>query len=689
MRAGGFVVQSANDGTFRVDRFEPEVEVRIDALGFAPWHRKVPCAERSGIARIILEPAELLRGRLLRDDGAALTEAEVHLEWGPDDGSLRRSTLELELVDGSFRFVLPAPGSYRVSVSAPGLQRLELGEWHLAAGTEVDSGNWVLDSGAAVEGRFLDRETGAPVGGARVEVVPVGRAWIAAALRGEGHRAASDAEGVFSVSGLEPGRYAVTYSVPKGQRGLRIVTLTRRERLDLGSIWTDAGVALEGRVLQRDGVPVAAVMVHLYDVAAEMLDPFAEAITAPDGSFRIPALAVGEYLLRIGAPGVQYSALHQATRPTASREIVLSGVRLRGRALREGLPMGGATLVLEANEDRSKSRQKVVVEDRREGASSRRLLGAGTTRCEVTTSASGEFSCDGVLPGTVSATFLEGRAELHRFLEVPDAEEAAFELDFGGTDLAGVVRGSAGAATAAAIVSAIDAQGRPLSRALAGEGGAFALRGLPDQPLRIEAKDFSGGRAEQGPVSPREVGGPIVLDLAQGSERDVEVELRGSDEHGRPQPELVLLGPSGELVEGAMVRGTRAQLRGVQPGTYWLAWDDSIYGAGSRPLTLDAGGKTARVSLTLEPGGALLLECDALRHAGAPIRALRVLTKEGGDVTPFLTGVVPGLRFSEDCRLVLGRLSAGRYEIEVEAGEEQSRRAFSLRDGDEMALRFP
>lgn len=602
---------------------------------------------------------------------------------------MRRSTVAAELVDGLFRVRLPAASSYRVTVSAEGLQRLDLGEWTVTSRAEVDAGTWVLDAGAQVVGTFLDRETGTPVADVQLAAQPVGRAWIGATLRGEAHSAASDVEGGFTLPGLEPGRYAITYAAPKGQRGLRLATIHRREKLDLGVVWVDGGGAIEGRVLERDGSPVASAPVRLHDAAAEMLDPFAETVTASDGTFRLAGLEPAEYLLRVGSPAVAYSALEEAARKPRLREIVLSVVRLRGRALRNGQPLEGVSLVIEGAWDLSRARQKVVVEDRREGARARRLIGAGAARCDVVTSFGGEFSCVGLAPGPVSATLLAERAEVVRFLDVPDAEEAVFDLEFGGTDLSGVALRATGEGDGHLIVAARDDGGKRWARALAGQNGDFLLPGLPDMPLRIQVEAAARLRAELGPLLPREAVPPIVLDLHPRPERGLEIELRGAADLGSPQPELVLLDGAGELVQGSLVVGERARFRGVPAGSYWLAWDDPVYGAGMRSLTLDPGRESLRSPLVLEPGGEVRVECDATRYAGRPIRSIRVLTRDGLDLSPFLSGVVPGLRFSEDCRLVLGRLGSGRYEIELGVGEEISRRSVAVREGDGATLRFP
>jgi hypothetical protein len=689
--AGERAVESDPRGRFALAGVGGSEEIRIDALGYAPWRAAVPCAERAELARILLEPAELLRGRLLREDGSPVTRAMLHLEWAPERGRVATRNLEIDAPDGLFRVVLPEAARYRASVSADGLQRIDLGEWVVAPRTEVDTGVTLMDPGAVVTASFVDAETGAPATGTVLQASLFGLAGAAADLRREVHRESADADGAVSVAGLSPGRYALAYRGPLGERGLRLLTLRRNERVDLGELRVGTGSELLGRVLGPDGSPVAGATIRLFDPAAELFDPFAEATTDPEGRFRITALAPGEYLVRVLAPSLLHSTLVRVERRPREIEIGLAGVRLRGRALHNGVPLAHAGLVALSANDHSRSRMALVSQRKRpDGSATTKLYQTNPVRCEATTNEAGEFVCGPLLPGVTDVTWHIGEGSVTRRLDLAEGEEAFVELDFEGTDLQGVVTGPGGTTPPAGLVEALTADGLRLGQTTLRSDGTFLLSALPEQPLRVRVNAFADGTAEAASLLPSEAPSPLVLDLRRGPERELAIELRSERGYDLPRPELVLLDPTGGLVSGVMVYGARGDFRPQPQGEYWLAWAESAYGAGIRPLTLDSGSAAKQVQLAPAPGGSVGIECDALDYGGRLIRWLSVRTDpDGGDVTPFLSGVVPGLRFSEECRLALGRLGAGRYVLEIQAGGTTAERGFTVQEGDDLWLRFP
>lgn len=689
VRSAEQVVTTNRTGHFRLEAASAEKPIRIDANGYKPWRRVVPCAEREDLTRIPLVTGAVVGATLLASDGSPVETANLEIERRVDGDRRRRSRLELELDEGRFRVALPGPGDFSASLSGPDFVRVNLGELSLEEASELDLGTLIVERGAGVEALFLDRESAEAVAGAQVEIEPVGRGWIEFSARGEEYREISGGDGRVRISGLEAGRYVVRYSSPRGQRGVRIVSLKRSEVRDLGTIWVDQGAQFHGRVVQRTGEPVVAEPVQLLDRAAEVLEPFARTITAEDGRFRFVGLEPAEYLVRIGGETVRYSALESIERGAEAREIVLSSLRIRGRAKVDGLPLAHATLTLQHGQDLSESRQKVVYVDESAKGRGRRIFGAGTTRTEVSTDADGSFSSDDLLPGEVSATWQAGISEVVRWLELPNADEALVDLEFGGFELRGFLPSAAAPDATSAIVSAFDSGGRRISRALVKPGGEFLLGGLPEGPIDLEARLLGQSRVDLRGIRPGEQSSPLVVAVPDGSSRDLEVTMESRADVGPANPELVALSPAGALAGGALVVGTGAVIRKLAPGSYFLAWNDPTYGAGARRLALDAGTEPMRIDLDFDGAGGVEVECSAVRFAREPIELLRVRTRQGGDVTAFLSGVVPGLRFSEACRVALGRLSTGSYEIELRVAGESSRRSFSIDDGEELTLRFP
>lgn len=689
VRSAEQVVTTNRTGHFRLEAASADRPIRIDAKGYKPWRRVVSCAEREALTRIPLAPGAVVGASLLSSDGSPVEAANLEIERRVEGDRKRRDRLELELDDGRFRVALPSPGDFSASLSGPDFVRVNLGELSLEDASELDLGTVIVERGAGVEALFLDRESAEAVADAQVEIEPVGRGWIEFSARGEEHRSVSGGDGRVRISGLEAGRYLVRYGSPRGQRGERIVSLMRSEIRDLGTVWVDQGAEFHGRVVQRTGEPVAAEPVELFDPAAEVLEPFAQAVTSEDGRFRFVALEPAEYLVRIGGEAVRYSALESVERGGETREIVLSSLRLRGRAMVGGLPLAHATLTLQHGQDLSESRQKVVYADERANGRGRRVFGAGTTRTEVSTDADGGFSSDELLPGEASATWQAGISEIVRWFEVPNADEALVELDFGGHELRGFLPAAAAPDATSAIVSAFDSSGRRISRALVKPGGEFLLGGLPEGPLDVEARLLGRSRVNLRGVRPREQSSPLVVAVPDEGSRDLEVTMESLADVGPANPELVALSPAGALAGGALVVGTGAMIRNLAPGSYFLAWNDPTHGAGARRIALDAGREPMRIELDFDGAGGVEIECSRVRFASEPIELLRVRTKQGGDVTAFLSGVVPGLHFSEACRVALGRLSTGSYEIELRVAGESSRRSFSISNGEDLTLRFP
>ena len=81
------------------------------------------------------------------------------------------------------------------------------------------------------------------------------------------------------------------------------------ERIDLGDVELDPGVTLRGRVVAPDGAPVAGALVQW--------DGQREAVTAPDGSFRLENVPGGTAKIDVEAEGFLSLATSVATAPDA------------------------------------------------------------------------------------------------------------------------------------------------------------------------------------------------------------------------------------------------------------------------------------------------------------------------------------------------------------------------------------
>lgn len=116
----------------------------------------------------------------------------------------------------------------------------------------------------------------------------------------------TDAQGVLTFEGLEPGRYVVQAVGEGGARGLAVRRLAAGEHDRVAVSLLPAGHALEGSVRYTDGAP-AGVQVSAWASRRAASDgswqplgpPDAEGAVDAQGAFRLPGLGAGAYELRV------------------------------------------------------------------------------------------------------------------------------------------------------------------------------------------------------------------------------------------------------------------------------------------------------------------------------------------------------------------------------------------------------
>jgi len=236
-----------------------------------------------------LRPGAEVRGHV---DGVEPSEVQrVQVSARPSEGGRLRFGRTGHR--GDYRVGGLTPGVWTVTAVLPGVGRAE-GEVDVRDPGESLLLDLEIAGGTRVSGRVtLDGE---PLPGAHVELSRIGGE---AALRR--HTNALH-DGSFRIAGLEDGRYrlrvAGDFAAP---RWLREVDLTGGEELflDLES------VAVSGRVVARDGGPVAGARVAL-GPAGDDQGNFSTLVLADElGLFRLPRVLPGSYVLRVEAPGFE------------------------------------------------------------------------------------------------------------------------------------------------------------------------------------------------------------------------------------------------------------------------------------------------------------------------------------------------------------------------------------------------
>lgn len=528
--------------------------LRAAAAGYRWTIREIPPS--SSASELVLRPATEIRGRVVDVHGAPVEGAEVSAA-----SARRRPGLFLHpagvtartTADG--RFLLPGvePGSrLRVTALRDGYAPGKVEVITAAAGEAAPAVEIVLPEGAQVFGFVLD-EDGLPIPGAEVRM---GLSPSGEELSGFGRlrrrfssdwiSTATDEEGRFEAAHLEAGSYAVSATFPGfAPQGLRGVELSEGgPAAEIGPLILPAGVSLEGRVTDSNGVPLEGAEV---EVGNENRPSFMSSLglgsgegqaTDVDGRFQISDLTAGskvrvsvrrEGYLRHSLPGVQVPL----DRPL---EISLEeAFVLRGRIL----DPGGETV--------ADGRAILTVA---EGTVGRFRPSRGRRQAYSGSSdAGGSFEIKGVPPGVYSLSASAEGFQPSRAVEVevgPRSGERAHDLVLKpGATMTGRVFAPNGEPLEEAHVwiqkvSPGDEPFQGHASTKTDVGGDFQLEGVPSGTVSIHAnhRDYTEATKEV-QVPP---GGAVTVDLTLA---------QGYEVSGR------VVQASGEPVIGAEVRLTQ------------------------------------------------------------------------------------------------------------------------------------
>lgn len=192
--------------------------------------------------------------------------------------------------DGAFRFPAVAEGRYRIEVEKPGYAMVSTSLEVQVEGAPVTNLEVKLERGGAVAGWILGLDAHDL---AQVQIV-------ATAPGRTGQAGQVDPEGRYRIEGLGPGEWNVLASLPRGtQTGSRVLLGAGQAeaRLDLEF---STGFVLAGRV-EHGGGPVGGAV-----ILAEAADGNGgNAVTGPDGRFRLEGLRPGAYAITVLDPRSQ------------------------------------------------------------------------------------------------------------------------------------------------------------------------------------------------------------------------------------------------------------------------------------------------------------------------------------------------------------------------------------------------
>ncbi len=371
---------------------------------------------------IALAPAAQLRGRVVDEERSPLPGVALELTLSPRGGrfggnrpwerrsatSSRRGTFDLS--------GLAAGVAYRITATKPGFAPLEVEVGALEPAERRSGLEVVLRAGRRAVGRVVD-ESDAPVAGAEVTLraPPPADARAAAmmmARQGEdeagGPATTTDAEGSFEIGDLAPGRYDLDVRArgfaPATVPGLRLDEEVGEA--DFGTVVLVPGAAIEGRVADPDGRPVAgaAVTVHAQREGLMGLGarpgPQGRVETGADGRFVVADLLPDQPLtLAIAKEGYGTEAIG-SVRPAADPIAVVlrPAGRLSGRVVdSQGDAIAGAHVTAHP--------------DHRSMASASGAMMQQFRPTWAKSDADGRFLIEGVEPGTLTVS---ARAETYQ-----------------------------------------------------------------------------------------------------------------------------------------------------------------------------------------------------------------------------------------------------------------------------------
>lgn len=463
------ITRTGPDGTFALKNLSPGrlIDLELEHRGYRP--RKVLDVE-VGVAAsptFVLEPAALLGGRVVDENGAGVAGAHVvaSLRGGVVALGGERRTVTTRR-GGGFLLDDLEPGAYTLEASADGYLAAEKALAEVRVGEATEGLSLVVTSGARLTGRIAGPD-GRPIPGARLTVIepppPPSTARIMATSR---------ADGSYELDGLERGAVVLEITHPTHPRKLRELEIDADvHRVDLT---LERGHAVDGRVIDASGSPIDGARLRLGGGEEKRKNTSSQA----DGSFRFDGVPPGAYDLRAEKPG------HAGARTEFRLE--------DGGWIAEPLELrlaGGGTIVgsLLGLEPAEMGRVTVVA----------RKLPGDRVRGEIDWE--GAYRLEHLTPGvwTVEAVLgLDARRRISRQVEIePGAPEIFADLDFqAGLTVRGEVLRD-GLPVAGALVGLVREDLGTSRGERSDPAGHFKLSGLEPGVWKLIVRDLDGRHA--------------------------------------------------------------------------------------------------------------------------------------------------------------------------------------------------
>jgi hypothetical protein len=342
-------VRSDTSGAFLIEvPAAGESWLEAGAAGFLPSERQLAKKGAGAPAVVTLAPAAALSGIVVDSGGRPVAGARITLSYMKARQGI--SMMARSRADGGFRFTgLPPGGAFELWATRSGFARSTATARTAPAGQPSPLARIVMADGQTAFGRVVD-EGGRPVEGAELLL---SNSFLELPLE-----AASDAEGRFAFRHLSPGKISLMAAHPGYAPGFLkgIEIPPEAPGIDLGDVKLPAAEAIEGRVTDSRGAPIAGAEVKVYPEMSnfsggliEIREGEEEPLrTGLDGIFRAERLEGGKrYNLMVQHAGYADTSLPGVQAPTTEPlRIEMKVARnLSGQVVGpEGEPVAGASL---------------------------------------------------------------------------------------------------------------------------------------------------------------------------------------------------------------------------------------------------------------------------------------------------------------------------------------------------------
>ncbi|MBI3448973.1 MAG: carboxypeptidase regulatory-like domain-containing protein [Acidobacteria bacterium] len=628
-------------GRFRIEPLpaRSELKLSVTSSAFAPWdtagiHLR-PGERRKGM-EVILDPGEVISGRVVHGDGtpvpgAAITASRrredgpggmvIRIDTGGGGGRRRANPMAGEALpavvtsdDGTFRVHGVTAGVWSLDVESDGFAPKNVAGLKLVEGSGADVGDVTLEPGAVLSG-IVTTTSGEPIPFARGRVTKefsllgqftaeIDGSFQTRSLKaGEAVTLTVDADGFGSVekAGLTPPAEALTIALPAASRisGTVVDKETNQPIPDFSvSVSRNrnmgGGMARMAQVMQG---PEAAFHDDGGAFTIDGVDPGKIMVSAKASGYRdsqVAELEVGEGK---DLTGVTLTLDHAAH---------VSGTIVDGR----GRPVSGATV------------------DKKEtsGGGFGMMIRGGAGR-GATSDGDGNFVLDGLSRErmTLSVTHDDYESSTVDVDTSRDVENLKVSLSRGGSIAGTVLHQDDGSPVDRATVTATAAGSDRFSGArsvTAGPDGAFAIEGVSAGRYTLHAEAAGLTPADQEVIV--DAGGapaPVELKLAGGV--TLTGSITGLKEADLPQFTVRLV--SGGFGKSAAVDSEgKFEMKGLSPGSATLLASSGIFGGKSMTKAIDIPKGSAAVEATIEfPRGNLVN--GTVTHGADPIAGASVI----------------------------------------------------------------